>query len=149
MAGWAYSNFGDDQQAAQDDQLRQTEARGQLQMMMREAEVNEFRKAKATSPTLPSLGGGVVPLKAVASKERLPAKKKPTLTVPAWVKKRSSEEESGSPPKRCKAEGAAPSPAEGSSNATPATPSDTPAVPAPLAALIGYADSDSDADGDV
>ena len=148
MAGWAYSNFGDDQQTAQDDQLRQVSARGQLRAMMREDEVNEFRKAReSTSPSGPSAtpGPAVVPLKPSLSKEKLPVKKKQALVVPSFVKKRSANEaeqtekesSGGTSPKRAK-------PPEGDAAAAPAAAQ----MSAPLAALVGYGDSASDDEDD-
>eukprot|EP00966_Prymnesium_polylepis_P275291 6360412-Prymnesium_polylepis.1 len=162
MAGWAYSNFGDDQQTAQDDQLRQVDARGTLLFVQREDEVNEFRAATATSPTGPSLTpSGAVPLKSTISREALAAKRKPA--VPAWIKKRPAEQEPTASPAACSSstgdavDAAAskrskPDGAGGGAVASPAAASAQPAaaasVPAPLAALVGYGDSDDDDDND-
>ena len=159
MAGWAYSNFGDDQQTAQDDQLRHVDARGTLRMMMREEEVNEFRAATATSPTGPSLTPhGAVPLKSTLSKEILAAKRKPA--VPVWIKKRPAEQEPTASAAATSSEDATnaaaskrnkPSAEIGAGTASPAAALAQPAaaeVPAPLAALVGYGDSDDDDDDD-
>lgn len=123
---------------------------------MREQEVNEFRKAKALSPSGPSLvpNFGMVPLKPSLSKDSL-ARKKPQVIVPSWVKKRQPSEES--PPgtsdadaKKAKVEvmtpvNTMPSYTESSetshSDILPAP--DSKRMETPLTSLVSYGDSDN------
>lgn len=164
MAGWAYSNFGEDQQTAQDDQLQQLDARAQLRMIARQTESKEFQEAakNATSPTV-SGAQALVPLKATAMAA---IKKKAPVKIPSFIqpKKRPAEESSSSrlaaeetsssaaagaaamadeesPPKRGRCAD------EPSSTQQASVPASAAGNPAQLASLVAYDDSDDEEAG--
>uniref|UniRef100_A0A7S4C6B2 Uncharacterized protein n=1 Tax=Chrysotila carterae TaxID=13221 RepID=A0A7S4C6B2_CHRCT len=91
MAGWAYSNWGEQQELDQQDQLRAIEAKAQARALNRQEEARAFLEAKATLPQSTSPSLLATPLKPNAA-TLLKSKSKPVL--PSFIQKKRTVSDS-------------------------------------------------------